>query len=112
MPTPIARSSRSRNLSFTSDINEVGTHLEFYPFRSDRIVSPYVTVGFAAFQYDPQTTFQGETVSLRELGTEGQGLPGFGDRYGEWAVALPLGGGLRFNLGDRVHTSASKPSVA
>jgi hypothetical protein len=41
-------------------------------------------------------------VDLQPLGTEGQGLDGYDDKYNQLIAAIPLGLGLRFWLGDRI----------
>lgn len=102
--------SVGRNHRFVTDIHEVAASLEFYVLGTDRRLAPYLTAGVGAFYYNPTTdynpaadpspTFAGEGLrfDLRPLGTEGQGNPGFGDLYSEWAFAVPLGGGLRFRV--------------
>lgn len=96
------QSSRERNLSFFSDLHEVGVALEFYPLSTDRRISPYVSIGGAAVAYNPKTISSVGEVALREIGTEGQGIEGFGAKYGRWAGALPLGLGLRADLSPRL----------
>lgn len=95
--------SRSRNLSFASDLHEIGAMLEFYPLSTDRKVAPYLMFGAAAVAYNPKTrTEDGILTELRPLGTEGQGIDGFAPKYKRFAGAFPLGGGLRFNLASRL----------
>lgn len=100
-------SSESRNQRFQNDINEVAAMLEFYPASADRLVAPYLTFGAVFYRHNPTTDFAGSTeipagrYELRELGTEGQGRPGFTDFYRLTGLALPIGGGIRFRLGER-----------
>lgn len=98
----IRPSSVRRNASFRNDLHEVSALLEFYVLGAEAPVGLYLTAGAALFAHGPTTEFAGQRVALRELGTEGQGLPGFGDNYGVVALALPVGGGLRFRLGERL----------
>ncbi len=95
-------SSRSRNLSFFSDLHEVGVMVEFYPMSTERVVAPYVMFGVVATAHNPKTQSLTGVVELRGLGTEGQGIDGFGEKYGRWIGAVPIGAGLRFNLTDRL----------
>ncbi len=101
-------SSTSRNLSFTNDLHEASIHLEFYPIGTNRRLTPYVTVGFGATRFNPKTQSSVGEVELRKVGTEGQGLRNadstllFGEKYGQWTAAVPIGGGLRFNLSPRL----------
>ena len=89
-----------RNLSFFSTIYEVGLAAEYYPFTSERAIAPYLTLGAAYFNHNPQTRFNGRTVALRDLGTEGQGTPGFGPRYSLHRWAVPVGAGVRVAFGE------------
>ena len=92
-------SSARRNLSFFSTIYELGLAAEYYPFSSERGVAPYLTVGAAYFNHNPKTRFNGRTVALRDLGTEGQGAPGYGPRYSLHRWAVPVGAGVRVAFG-------------
>lgn len=93
---------KQRNLNFNSSLLEVSVlgefHLFGYNFGEDNPLSPYITAGLGVFYFNPKTTFQGSTVALQPLGTEGQGLPGFADKYSRVALAIPFGGGLKFQL--------------
>ena len=92
-------STASRNLSFSSAIYELGLAAEFYPFTSERVVAPYLTIGAAYYHHNPQTQYNGRTVDLRDLGTEGQGGPGYGPRYSLHRAAIPVGAGARVAFG-------------
>lgn len=91
-------SSRTRNHRFVTDIHEIVGTLEYYFLGTDRRLAPFLTAGAGAFHYNPTTDFEGRRYALRPLGTEGQGLPGYEDLYDRWAFALPIGGGLRYEL--------------
>lgn len=92
--------NRSRNLSFTTFIAEVGVQGEFNLFDYNILdgahkATPYVFLGGAGFYYNPQAEYKGTMVDLRPLGTEGQGLPGYEKQYSKFAVAIPLGLGVK-----------------
>jgi len=99
---------RRRNLSFRSDITELAFRVEFnvtrfepYNFRSP--ASPYLFVGFGAFRFDPKTEYEGRTVSLQPLGTEGQGLENFmerGEPYRLTEMVIPFGIGFKYALSE------------
>ena len=91
--------SRMRNLSFSTRIYELGIGGEYYPLSAERAISPYLSFGGAYYRFNPVTEFEGRTVALRDLGTEGQGSPGYGPRYSLNRFAVPLGGGVRVALG-------------
>ncbi len=94
---------RNRNLSFRSDIFEVSTQVElnFFSYEigdPNRPYSPYLFIGFSIFRFNPQAQFSNRWVDLQPLGTEGQGIDGFEDRYALTQVSLPLGIGIKFNI--------------
>jgi hypothetical protein len=96
---------RSRNLSFRSMLVEGSLAVEFYipgfqPYNLAKPLSPYLFAGLSGAWFNPQTDYQGERVSLRNLGTEGQGIPGFGSRYSSVAFAIPFGFGVKFAVTD------------
>ncbi|HWZ22903.1 MAG TPA: DUF6089 family protein [Cytophagaceae bacterium] len=96
---------KSRNLDFTNNILEVKgdviidfiEHRGKYQKRPDFV--PYMFVGLAYFHHNPQTTYNGQTVNLRDYHTEGEGLlPGAHKQYSLNQIALPIGLGLRYKL--------------
>ncbi|REJ82958.1 MAG: hypothetical protein DWQ44_02250 [Bacteroidetes bacterium] len=97
--------NKYRNLNFFSDINEAGLHI-LYSLQSRRKsfstrnrLSPYVFGGIAYFHFNPKTNYLGETYELREIGTEGQFLPGnYPQPYSLNQWAIPLGGGFNLKL--------------
>ncbi|MBK8492334.1 MAG: outer membrane beta-barrel protein [Saprospirales bacterium] len=96
---------RSRNLSFRSILLEGSLVGEFYvpgfqPYNLSKPVSPYIFAGIAGAYFNPKTEFAGETVSLQPLGTEGQGMPGFGAPYSRVAFSIPFGLGVKFAVTD------------
>lgn len=98
-----------RNLSFESNIIEVGAGVEFnyLPFqlgkRRKYWGSAYLFGGIAGFYMNPKTEYKGELVELQPLGTEGQGTTlTKKKRYSRFQLAIPLGLGVKFRLGKRV----------
>jgi hypothetical protein len=95
-----------RNLSFQSSIIELSFAGEFHTFDLDlKGWSPYVFAGLSVFKFNPYTFDRnGNKVFLQSLSTEGQGLPGYQNSkpYSLVQMAIPFGGGIRFNLSDNV----------
>jgi hypothetical protein len=101
---------RRRNLSFNSNIFEIALHGDFNFFKFTpgdpyHRFTPYVTLGVGVFSYDPYAFYRGQKVSLRELGTEGQGNPAYPDRkpYSSMGICLPFGVGMKYALNDRMN---------
>lgn len=90
----------ARNLSFRSDIFEIGLAAEVYVLGYDHAVAPYVSVGASVYRFNPEAEFNGRLVELQPLGTEGQGIPGFGEKYALTRFAIPVGVGARYPLGE------------
>ena len=94
-----------RNLNFQSDIYEVGLIGEFnilgyQPYNYTATFSPYLFVGIAFFQFNPQGELNGQLYDLQPLGTEGQNLEAFPDRtpYKLNQFAIPFGFGFKYTL--------------
>jgi len=99
---------KMRNLSFKSSISELSLMGEFYIFGFDTepgstIFLPYITGGVSGFRFDPKTVYRGSLVRLQPLGTEGQGLPGFNQKYSLFSGALCFGGGAKILLTESVN---------
>lgn len=94
-----------RNLNFETQIFEFSAVGEYYLFNLyDRRYSPYFFAGLAVYRFNPYTYNGSDTkIFLKPLSTEGQGLPGYADRrpYGLTQVAIPVGGGVKFNISDK-----------
>lgn len=101
---------QNRNLNFTSTLIEGQVCFEVMPFqerpghiydlRGVRGLAPsnlglYCFVGVGGFLFNPKTTFNGQQVELRPLGTEGQGLPGGPEEYALAQLCIPMGVGIR-----------------
>jgi len=94
-----------RNLSFFSPISEFSVFGEYNIFKFDpadnkSFFTPYVLAGAGVLKFDPRTEYNGNTIKLQPLGTEGQGLAGYEDRYNLTTLAIPVGGGVKFRLSD------------
>lgn len=100
-----------RNLRFESPLRELSVQVEFNFLdyatgsRSHR-VTPYIYSGVSLFSFDPRAEYvdaengSKEMVSLRDLGTEGQGSPQYPDRkpYSLIQPSIPVGLGMKFSL--------------
>lgn len=94
-----------RNLSFKSHIIELTGQIELnilpYISNSKRYrFAPYVFAGASLYHFNPTTSYQGKTIDLQPLGTEGQTLPGGDGKYHRLQGAIPFGLGLKFSLGN------------
>ncbi len=99
---------RLRNLDFKSHLLELAVTGEFYPFGFNmkpgaRFWAPYITAGVAVFNFDPKTVYRGNEIRLQPLGTEGQGLPGYPNKYRLTQFSIPFGGGIKFILTERIN---------
>lgn len=118
-----------RNLTFRTDLFELSLLAEinvlgFKPGQSKRF-SPYILAGAGLIYFDPKAPYNeewisrqnaesvspiansseyeyDEWVSLQPLGTEGQGLPGYPDKYSRIQPNYTLGVGLKCSLSPSV----------
>lgn len=100
-----------RNLRFESPLKELSMQIEFNFLdyatgsRSHRI-TPYIYSGVSVFSFEPRAEYidpetgAREMVSLRDLGTEGQGSPQYPDRkpYSLIQPSIPIGLGVKLSL--------------
>lgn len=96
-----------RNLSFETILREFHLVGEYYlQDLNERKFSPYIFGGLAVFHFNPYT-YGGTTdkIYLRELSTEGQGVPGYNDRkvYSKFQMAVPLGAGIKYAITRDIH---------
>jgi hypothetical protein len=94
-----------RNLSFESSILEFSLLAEYNVFNLSNIRwTPYVFGGLAIYRFNPYTyDSQNNKVFLKPLSTEGQGIDGHNAKpYSLTQLALPLGGGIKYAINDRV----------
>lgn len=92
-----------RNLSFESHLIELGlsgeVHLMRYRAGSlKNRFAPYVIGGVNLFYFNPKTEYNGEMVSLRNIGTEGQGMPGYDKKYSLIQPSITVGLGFKYNI--------------
>jgi len=91
---------QQRNLSFYSDVFDLGVAMEFNFFNyvhgsNDEWYTPYIFGGFSVFNYNPKTKLDNNVYSLRDYGTEGQFL---GEEYGSINMALNVGIGYKWDI--------------
>ncbi|MFT4762345.1 MAG: hypothetical protein ACI9XO_002865 [Paraglaciecola sp.] len=101
------RANESRGLKFKSPLIELAVVGEIHPFRNSRNMrgrhfSPYLFGGVATFFFNPKTDYQGETVELQPIGTEGQGLANAPDKYSRVQFSIPIGVGLHLQINNRL----------
>jgi hypothetical protein len=105
---------KSRNLSFRSPIVAISQRLEwiFYSAeefgghyniprirrQKDKNRQAYIFGGIGATYFNPQAELNGLWVNLREMHTEGQGLPTGPKQYGFVTAIVPMGIGFRIGL--------------
>lgn len=61
-------------------------------------LSAYFVGGIGGFYFNPTSVYNGKRYSLQPLGTEGQGLPGYPNKYSRMSLCVPFGIGAKFNL--------------
>lgn len=101
-------SKKLRNLSFRSNLFELGVQGEYYFLKFDTrpgafFMAPYLTIGASGFFFDPIAIYEGRKVKLQPLGTEGQGLAGRPKEYNLFNGTLIFGGGIKFILTQQVN---------
>jgi opacity protein-like surface antigen len=94
----------SRNLSFKSNVVDFSISGEYTILNLDNFpLSPYVSAGVGVMFFNPYTEDNlGNRQRLAELGTEGQGLPGYSDFYSTAALEFPLGIGVKYPINERM----------
>lgn len=94
----------NRNLNFQSNIFElaIGYEIDLFKYRITDMkypISPYFFYQVAYMRMNPTTTYNGNTVALQPLGTEGQGTSLSTKRnYSLNQITVPLGIGVKVNL--------------
>src|SRR5450432_172528 len=98
-----------RNLSFNSNIWELGIQGDFNFFRfipgdGDHRGTPYLTFGIGMLSFDPYAYLDGQKYYLREMGTEGQNVGYQGRKpYNNIAAYIPLGIGYKYNINPKMN---------
>ncbi len=111
----IIQFNQKRNLSFRTDITEIGLGMElnFFPYmtghqtmsgRKKMRASPFIFAGLAFFRFNPQAFHEGKWYDLQPLGTEGQGTTTYYDKkpYALGSFAIPFGIGAKFSLSKNI----------
>lgn len=96
-----------RNLNFTSNIFEVSGAVEynilkFIPGSQKFKWTPYLTTGIGMFHFNPKTEYNGEKITLAKEYTEADKTQRLNDGkkgYSLWSVCVPVGVGVKYNLG-------------
>lgn len=93
---------KKRNLNFSSIIHsaDLTAIVEIIPLilpQGSRF-NLQLTGGYSYFHFNPQGYWNGTKISLRDLGTEGQGMPGYKPKYNLHSDAVTLGAGARYTL--------------
>jgi hypothetical protein len=101
-----------RNLNFDSPIYEAGLNTEinlnyFLKGLNKYGIHLYYTTGINVFKFSPKTSLRQpdgkyKLFDLQPLGTEGQGLPGYKDKYPLTQINIPFGMGFKFQLFDNI----------
>lgn len=107
-----------RNTHFRNNIHEVSLTAKYELFRASAskyrtriyrrraFMNVYILAGLGILKHNPEartpSNLGGEWVSLRDLGTEGQGLPGYRKKYSLWQPAIPIGIGVKMKLTDNI----------
>ncbi len=97
---------RERNLSFSTNLNEISLTGEFnffdyVPSVSKNVFTPFIFAGVANVRYKPTAVYQNMRYDLQPLKTEGQTNP-----YATNAWAIPYGAGFKYNFSGRLNLIA------
>ena len=103
----ISGANELRNLRFKSSITELSltaelNFLEYFTGSKIYYFSPYLFAGPAFFIFNPKAPYQDEMEVLRDLGTEGQGLDGYAEKYSLKGAALVFGFGIKYSIMQRL----------
>ncbi len=95
---------QARNLSFESKLFEFALQGQYDLFSlNEKRFTPYAMVGIGAFHFNPYVFYSGkEKTFLQPLGTEGQGLEGYGKKYDRLQFMIPIGGGVKYAISDKI----------
>lgn len=95
----------NRNLSFSSNIQEIVGGIEFHYHKYQMGNKKYRATTYMIFQaglfhFNPTREFNGNEVELQPLGTEGQGTSfGRKKKYSRYQLCVPIGLGAKISLG-------------
>ncbi|MEP7196599.1 MAG: hypothetical protein ABI851_08765 [Saprospiraceae bacterium] len=95
-----------RNLNFHSHIHSFDlsgmANLRSILLPEFRRINFYAVLGLSIFNFNPIAKFNQQSYALRPLGTEGQGMKGYPDKYKLWSSALNFGLNLEYLINDRI----------
>jgi hypothetical protein len=94
-----------RNLSFRTviwDLSLSAKWMLFRQFDKESNFDIFPKAGASVFYFNPEAFYRGEWYELQPLGTEGQGNPGYPDRYSNFSIAFSLGGGVEYKLNELI----------
>lgn len=96
-----------RYLRFESDVFDFAIAAEYTILNLDKFpISPYVSAGFGVVVFNPYTEdVLGNRQNLVQLATEGQGIPGYPEKYSTSAAEFPLGAGIKYRINKEVMLS-------
>ncbi len=101
---------RNRNLSFYTDLYEIGligeiNIFKYNPLDGESNFTVYLMGGISGFHFNPRAELNGQWYELRDLGTEGQGLTAYPNKnfYSLYELAIPFGGGLKFKVSESIN---------
>ncbi len=94
---------QQRNLSFKTDLFESSLQFDwnilgFEPINKQKPFTPFIFAGISYYHFNPKALYQGVWYELQPLGTEGQGIPGYGPKYKLNQISIPFGGGIKYGL--------------
>ncbi len=93
---------RERNLNFSSNIYGIALKGDLQSTdvadKHNFPVSIFATGGVEFFHFNPTTSLWGQRYFLRDLGTGGQGIEGYGEKYSLWTFSIQGGGGLKIRI--------------
>jgi len=100
----VSKVNELRNLRFTSTVTEISALIEFnflpyFTGSNITYVTPYLFVGPGFFIFKPTADYNGETISLRDIGTEGQTKE---ERYSLYGFAAVFGVGIKYSVTNRL----------
>lgn len=99
---------KNRNLNFTTTLWDValGVEYEFLNMISeDYLFTPYIGIGVGLCHFNPWTIDRtGVKRYLRDIGTEGQGLPSYPERkkYSTIAAFFPINFGFKYAISENI----------
>jgi hypothetical protein len=97
--------NKIRKLNFYSDIDEAGFNILYTlqnrkkGFTKRNLLAPYFFAGVAYYRFNPRRKVNGKVYNLRDIGTEGQFLPGnYPKPYQLQQFSIPFGIGFKLKI--------------